>query len=1170
MMRKKFTLALLVLLMVPFAMMAQNVTIKATNGSTIAAVKSGTGQAGDTFFGLGGFATWQHEQLAMVLTVSDGTDLTKNGQLDNPANNLFTAGNYMQIAKGAHPGSTGVAPANVCYVSLSLPSGYRFTGYTIKFTKPKNAQNSEFNTTDGEQSTFGETNSSFATYTTQATIATGGAAQTISRTEMTEGEMSNVLYFKLQEPTRSRALIQLESAEFFFTAEENYSPLTPAGHVSSPVSAVDIPFATSKVDYGTITRRQGYGGSYRISYSSADVKDLEANFVMYEAESVKDGSDFDGVSGKVVDYKSGTISTAGGYFKLGRENQEQIYYIESPSYVELSNGTKNPVGYRIIGAEFEYTKGVSADANVFYITCTMNGTKLYLNTSGYFTTTEVAWEIDNDGYISSNGAYLYYNQGRAATQSTKPDSGERFTIASNGRIYQTEYTNYYIRCYEQNGTYYGLIINNNYGSYATAEDLPPVSVSDYILKIYDKTGANPRTINVTGNGKVSITGLNNDAVKFGVQGVGLVRGTLTLQALDPYLSTMSVVCQDNQQSAIRLSQTFTASDFSVSGGKFHFFLPEESAGHTVAITFEDLKSEYADETYIGGSSAHTSRINFVKSEHYNAFGTSNNKIYNDVSEAANAQKERLKVGIVGTQKFKFNNADDVGTSGGTLTEYPFSLEKYAAAPNNGSFGSMGFTVSASDQWLIRYVFTTDEARYNIAPTTAVQHRAYAFYEMEVHVQTATYSPKVEFKKVYNATCYDDNGDKSDAFYGAVITAVDADGNPGYASTTAIFSLINTAIQRGSDDFGHTDVPGSASKLLYLDFSQLKGVYMITDATHQSMEDFSKTNAANCLIFLPMGSSAPNNNVAYMMESGDFHAANNIILTDKQPFYSPYKIQVGNTNYARYTRAVTWESYGATTKQSLILPFTLAINNGVYSSGSSSFKVTTLSNSDLTDDADKKYVTATFVPVSGSTTKANTPYLIDITSPSDGTFVVEQTGSMIEATTGMSSDYMFYGDAVNAKYTGDGSTHSFKPMGSYSGKIYQDTEFRTSNVFFYYGSKDLFRSSAELSSNYHQLYAYPFRAFYGYSATSGSKLAAFLVNFGDEEISGISENTKRIDFAVQSGKGFLQISSGKDANVHINSLNGMQIVKEQMSAGDTRTINLPAGVYIVNGMKVIVK
>ena len=117
---------------------AQNVTIKATNGSTIPARKNGG--AVDTFFGLGGFATWQHEQLSMVLTVSDGTKLTQNGQLDNPANNLFKNGNYIQIAKGK------VTNANVCYVSLSLPKGFRFTGYTIKFTKPRNAQGKEFNT----------------------------------------------------------------------------------------------------------------------------------------------------------------------------------------------------------------------------------------------------------------------------------------------------------------------------------------------------------------------------------------------------------------------------------------------------------------------------------------------------------------------------------------------------------------------------------------------------------------------------------------------------------------------------------------------------------------------------------------------------------------------------------------------------------------------------------------------------------------------------------------------------------------------------------------------------------------------------------------------------------------------------------------------------------------
>ena len=207
---------------------------------------------------------------------------------------------------------------------------------------------------------------------------------------------------------------------------------------------------------------------------------------------------------------------------------------------------------------------------------------------------------------------------------------------------------------------------------------------------------------------------------------------------------------------------------------------------------------------------------------------------------------------------------------------------------------------------------------------------------------------------------------------------------------------------------------------------------------------------------------------------------------------------------------------------------------------------------------------------GTTTEANTPYLVDISSPKDGTFVVEQGGSLVKATTGIASDNMIYGTPVTATYTGDNSSHSFKPMGSYSGKIFQDAEFRTNNVFFYYGSNDLFRSSAELASNYHELYAYPFRAFYGYTTSSKSKLAAFMFSYGSEETDGISDIAKRIDFAVQSGKGYIQITSGKDSDVRIFTLNGMKIATEQMSAGDTRIVNLPSGVYIVNGMKVIVK
>ena len=62
----------------------------------------------------------------------------------------------------------------------------------------------------------------------------------------------------------------------------------------------------------------------------------------------------------------------------------------------------------------------------------------------------------------------------------------------------------------------------------------------------------------------------------------------------------------------------------------------------------------------------------------------------------------------------------------------------------------------------------------------------------------------------------------------------------------------------------------------------------------------------------------------------------------------------------------------------------------------------------------------------------------------------------------------------------------------------------------------------------------------------------------------------LDFAVRSGKGYLEITSGKDANVRISNLGGMLIDKEQMMAGETRIVNVPAGVYIVNGVKIIVK
>lgn len=1144
---------------------AQNVTIRANNGNMVASRPVGDTDY-DIFFKCGGFASWQHEQLNMVLTVSDFTNLTENYQLANPANNLFADGTHIQIAKG------GGASAYRTLASVSLPKGYRFTGYSIKFSKPGETtkqleDNSQTFNSSNTSATFGETDETFGTYKTSASAARGGTAVTISRQEMSDGEMGNVLYFKLNgtQNDKDRALITLESAEFFFTAEENYSPVTPAGSISTPVSAVDVPFTTSKVDFGSIERKE-YDGVERYSYSSANVKDLDAKLVLFEAGSTKNGEGIDGISGKVVDYKAGSISSSGGYFKLnsGDANTEKVYYIETPTYVEVSNGEKVPVGYRITGAQFAYT--MSTGQTVAYITYKQGNTTYYLNTNGRFenTTTPTEWKVDDDGCIYSGSTYLGFTVSgfinrtyTFGTFSSKPDY-PLYVNNTNNRIYGT---------YRGMMNTYTVYLHGSTGDASVATNQSNLALwsvqtvtgdNSYTLLVYDKEGKNPQEITVDSDnpsGTVSIGGLNNDAVKFGVKGTGYVQATLTLQALDPYLDRMNVVCQDEVQTSIRMHQTFTASDFSVNGGVFYFYLPKEAIGHSVAITFEDLHSKYFDDTYTGGSITHTSRINFVKSAHYNAFGTSNNNLYTNYAEAANATLERLKVGTVGTKKFKFNNAEDVGTSGGTLEEYSFSLENYTA--EGGAFTDMKFTVSNADQHLVRYVFTTDETRYNISPATATQHRAYAFYEMEVHVQSFLYEPKVEFKPVYSSTCFE--GDKNEAFYGVEITAPDGAGKPGYASTNKIFEKIEAAITAKKDDFGNTDCPADAKHILYLDFSKLLGVYQVADATHSSMDDYSADNAANCLIFLPKGSSAPNNNVAAQLESGEFKAANNIVLTDKQPFYSPYDILVDGANTAQYKRQITWATQGKNTLQTLLLPFTLRVTNGVHEEDNgvkftlNKMKASNCLSIDHAEDANAENFKAKayFDAIDSETSEANVPYMVEVTSAPTGEdkdypFTITQRGATIKATTGMDADYLFKGETATG--TINSASYSFQNQGSYSGK-----ELTAADGYFYYAGGMYLNSKNIRPEVSTKLLMYPFRAYYSYTGGSGAKMGFMEIVFGENETTGIDALARE--------------SVAIDENAPVYDLQGRMIAPSMKALAGKK---LARGMYVVNGVKIIVK
>ena len=1218
-MRKKITLALLSLLLVPLGMMAQNVTVHPGNGSMLPALKAGQE---DTFFGWNGFATWKHEQLSLTLTTGDsdnnsGTDA--DGQLARPANDIFKSadGTCLQIGKGNYLNT---------YLTVSLPKGYRFTGYTIQFHripspngKPSNEGAEEYTGSIA----FGEINNAFGwrstINTTESNITTyrGGIGQgtttkyTIGRTSQTATDMENVLYFMLYNNSQNgRAFIQLDHVEFYFTAENNYTPLIPAPNVTER-SAVDIPFTTSKMDYGKLKRYNKSGQEVqtggRVSYDGT-IHDMNANLILYENGSVESVTDngFDGTAGNIVKYQSGSISQAGDYFKLdaskhGQKDKpisetgatsagEVIYYIESPIWATNSaaaNAHKNPIGYRIIGADFDYTGGNVKFPAVFKIqyestghSADQNGTyglNLYNGAIAYNWNYQSEWRIDDDGYIYNGQYYLQTGNSNTSTTlsvtTTKPSASRgTFEIVTNNGVKQIRRksnTSYYIGWNEDESYWTGAItrtavMTNNSNRRATYNELSHAfseNIGQYTFNIYDKTGTRvEKTVTVNGNsGTLSIDGLNNDAVKIGVIGKGVIRGHIIMQALDPYIDRMDIVCQEQGGNGGKLTQQFNATDFSVRGGQFTFYVPEDFKA-PARFTFENLYSQYGDNTYYNEtSSTDHARYFFMGS----TYGDSNANVYGRSESASYTTKVAcLKPG---DKKFTFNNAATATANPGTqYEEYPFSKALYASKVN-GSFNDyfefsqdeMGTTPATVKT---AYLFTCDETRYNIAPTTATQHVYYAFYEMKIDMKKKTYAPIFTWEPVYakDKTFYGDN--KTDAMFGLKVTTESVTDDQGTHSGYVTVSQIKDNI--ASNLTGGTNAPSSLDQILYIDASNLMSIVenqtATTSGTYTShtVGELMTGLAKNALIYLPYGSKPSNDNFAYNTiakygETPIFRGAKDIVLTDKQPFYSKFDIQVGSENYARYQRLITTDSYGKVQNASLIIPFALTVDGGTHTNpDGTSFSLHTMQSSKALR-VDDNQVVAFFPELSGaSTAAANTPYLVQLSQNStedNVSFVVTQKGGSIAKTTGMASDYTISGVASTGVVVDNASagkgTWTFTPQGTYAGQQVP----KANNIFYF--AKNIFVSSMDYK--YGDIKIFPFRAYYATSSSNGAKLSSFVPVFEEgegDEITAIAPATAVLD-----------------VNAPVYDLQGRMVAPTYREAK-----SLQSGMYVVNGVKIIVK
>lgn len=1166
---------------------AQNVTISPSSGKLVA----GLTYEGEIGFQHGWSSLWRHNQLPLTLTVSDKNDITESGVLKDPAGDII-----LDATQNLYVLMSGSPLTTEFHMGISLPKGYRFTGYRIVLLNNMNGKNIGGLNVVGMDKIFYETGSDFNINNYKVKTPTMPAQNeereyVIERTSTTETDMGNNLYFLMHHTVAGFYAVTLKSCELYFTAEGAFdasvNPGKPTNIISEGVNMVGSAFMTSKLDLGKIKPHTKSGVTF-YSYNFNNVKELTAQNWLYQEDAVTADKKLPATAG------SGSIQALKNDNKLYYALGNNTYYIETPTSTTSQDGTNIPLGYRITGAKIKYHYGTEAGSQ--YVNENGDGQSvsgdikfgsLYLRRDATWGKRQDSWEFTADGKlrIKKSGwssKYYYLKVDRTDNtyyirSTTKASEASTFSISGNrikyGNLFlvHTNYNNPQLTTSDANAATWNHSPNNNVLN-------PAFKPSPYTLKIYNTNKDNVTqtvNVNVGDDSEVVLTNLNNDAIKFQVEGLAegtkaLITFELTLEALNPFINSIDIVCHSLAENGPTLMQQFTSNDFQVSGGKFIFYVPQDFFGggeQKCRFTFENLYSKYGDNTY-GNADPHHARYFFVKSPYYNTY---NGQQYSTTGNEPAADKIHSE--MCGDKPFKYSNIDELdpsNTSGGTTTleEYPYSEALYMN--QGGSFSSN--IVLAVNQEKPCYLFTSDETRWNIAPTTAWEHRYYAYYLMDLKLETKDYVAKCELTKLYNTTCYNNGAEADLPMYGGVFKALDANTGAEIPSESAYLTvpmmkqaLINEL----------TGVGATGKQVLYLDYTNLYSVHIPEKTEMNAMK--AELNP-NCLIFFPVRSSFNEDNYIQKKLSGAFLSCRNIVLTDRQPFYSPYKITVPAENYATYTRQITIPKNGKVANATLILPFALDLQAGTHTNRDNlcSFTVSKMNASNCLaiaesdDNTPLNYIgNAYFSHITESKTEANVPYMVKVLkAPTDNaiSFIATQYGAEVISTknSNMESDYTFKGESATGTIAG--STYNFTNYGSYSGKKVN----RDEQIFYF--SRNMYLNSKNLHPSLQYVYVYPFRSYYKYSGSAGAKdLTALNVLYGENDIpTGIDEAAEKPDMAVIVGSRTLTFATTTDRQILVLRTDGTMVNRLSMKAGETRTITLPAGVYIVNGKKIIVK
>lgn len=533
----------------------------------------------------------------------------------------------------------------------------------------------------------------------------------------------------------------------------------------------------------------------------------------------------------------------------------------------------------------------------------------------------------------------------------------------------------------------------------------------------------------------------------------------------------------------------------------------------------------------------------------------------------------------GDKAFRCNNSDlfKAGTTGSAT----FYYEEYRYS--NAAYNTQGghwkeMVANSGDGYVKRYIVVCDETRYNIAPTTTPRHAIYAYYSTDLKLTTVDYKPEITYTKVYDDAVIPTGPDKN-YYVGATLRLRDEAGSllpegTGYAFTKQIIDQINADIAAHK-----TNAPVDANHILYFDASKVNSLlFSSNNEAWGQLEDLKRDLGMNALIFLPTGVTDNHDNVASKSLSGDdFIAENNIVLEDQWPFFSPYDIRINAANEVSYKRFVANNN---DTKQwvSIVLPFTVAVNTeGQYINEDDKcdftfFKMNTTNAfskpnpSGIFTDID-----AHFSPCTGVlTTQPNDAYIVRIDraemTEKDAKlmFILRQRGSTIVKTP-MSRTI----PGAASSGTVNGQNMVLTPQATFSGAEVD----KTKGIFYF--NKDKFVSSLALDMS-NTVKVLPFRSYYDCTGMSTGKRNIRYINISLEpnntttDIQEVTSKATNAGFVFSSQAGQLTVKATKDLRVNVRNVSGQTIDVKALKAGESHSVKLPSGIYVVNGTKVMVR